>query len=243
MGDGSRLNPSTVKWKQEMVLAHRTVRSAYKKLSDSLNRFPQGAPPSELLFQILAMRFNEKEAELVASLPIKPFKAQTAARIWKLPVGDTLRQLNGLADRALLVDIESGPNATDITNESAVIRWETSLIAPRHSVFYAKEGFGFAEDYFEESGGGDLVHSRTLTGLEPNTTYRVKVRSCWTVCTDSLVREFTTRETVVVNETRLDPYVSFNRAGPVEQVRERKCTKVAVDCHPRIAPDAFRYKT
>jgi hypothetical protein len=50
----------------------------------SLNRFPQGAPPSELLYKILKMFFTEKEAGLVALLPIKPFTAKKAARIWKM---------------------------------------------------------------------------------------------------------------------------------------------------------------
>jgi hypothetical protein len=38
-----------------------------------LNRFPQGAPPSETLYQILKILFSEREAGLVAQLPIKPF--------------------------------------------------------------------------------------------------------------------------------------------------------------------------
>ena len=36
---------------------------------ERLNRFPQGAPPSELLYRILELLFSEREAELVAQLP------------------------------------------------------------------------------------------------------------------------------------------------------------------------------
>jgi hypothetical protein len=61
-------------------VAHRTVRSGYQELVERLNRFPQGAPPSELLFRILGMLFSEREASLVARLPIKPFSAEQAAR-------------------------------------------------------------------------------------------------------------------------------------------------------------------
>jgi Pyruvate/2-oxoacid:ferredoxin oxidoreductase delta subunit len=88
-------------------MAHTTVRGAYEKLSDRLNRFPQGAPPEKLLFQILAMLFSEKEAELVACLPIKPFTAATASRVWQLPLAESKKTLDELADRALLVDIEN----------------------------------------------------------------------------------------------------------------------------------------
>ncbi len=87
-------------------MAHRTIKSGYSKLTDRLNRFPQGAPPSELLFSILKILFSEKEAELVSYLPIKPFTAKKASRIWKMGLGDTNKTLDKLADRAILVDIE-----------------------------------------------------------------------------------------------------------------------------------------
>ena len=69
-------------------MSHTTLRSGYEHLVDRLNRFPQGAPPSETLFKILALLFSEREAELVALLPIKPFTVETAARAWKM---DTLQ--------------------------------------------------------------------------------------------------------------------------------------------------------
>jgi hypothetical protein len=43
-------------------MAHRTSRSSYRDLTERLNRFPQGAPPSELLYQILTMLFSAEEA-------------------------------------------------------------------------------------------------------------------------------------------------------------------------------------
>jgi ferredoxin len=87
-------------------MAHRTVKSGYDELVDRLNRAPQGAPPSELLNRILAMMMDEKEAGLLALLPIKPFTAAKAARIWKVPEAEARNVLERLAGRALLVDIE-----------------------------------------------------------------------------------------------------------------------------------------
>ncbi|MDT8421184.1 MAG: 4Fe-4S binding protein [Desulfuromonadales bacterium] len=87
-------------------MAHHTVKSGYAKLVDRLNRFPQGAPPSRVLFQILAMLFSEKEAELVAQLPIRPFNAQRAARAWKMDLSSSRKVLDELASRAILVDME-----------------------------------------------------------------------------------------------------------------------------------------
>jgi Pyruvate/2-oxoacid:ferredoxin oxidoreductase delta subunit len=61
-------------------MSHIAHASAYQQLVERLNRFPQGAPPSELLFKILKILFSEKDARL---------------------------QLDDLADRGLLVDIEN----------------------------------------------------------------------------------------------------------------------------------------
>jgi len=73
---------------------------------DRLNRFPQGAPPSDRLFSILRLLFTEREASLVARLPIRPFTAETAARRWQLPAAEAQKTLDALADRSILVDIE-----------------------------------------------------------------------------------------------------------------------------------------
>jgi len=87
-------------------VAHATSRGAYRRLGDRLDRFPQGAPPSDLLYRILQLLFSEREAALVAQLPIKPFDAKKAAGIWKVSEAEAHRVLDGLASRALLVDVE-----------------------------------------------------------------------------------------------------------------------------------------
>jgi ferredoxin len=92
-------------------MAHVTSRRAYRHLADRLNRFPQGAPPSDLLYQILALLFSEREAGLVARLPIRPFTAPTAARAWGMSDAEAHRVLDGLASRAVLLDME-GPHGT-----------------------------------------------------------------------------------------------------------------------------------
>ncbi len=87
-------------------MAHHTIKSSYAQLTERLNRFPLGAPPSKLLFEILKMLFSEKEAELVALLPIKPFNAEKASRIWKMDLPKAQHILDKLASRAILVDME-----------------------------------------------------------------------------------------------------------------------------------------
>ncbi len=88
-------------------MAHNTLKTSYTNLTERLNRFPQGAPASDLLFQILGILFSEREAQLVSELPIRPFTAQRASRIWKKDLTETQKVLDELASRAILVDILS----------------------------------------------------------------------------------------------------------------------------------------
>jgi ferredoxin len=86
---------------------HITVKQdSYYKLTERINRLPQGAPPSDLLFEILRILFSEKEAGLVSLLPIKPFNVRKAAGIWKMKEVEASAILNDLADRGILIDAE-----------------------------------------------------------------------------------------------------------------------------------------
>jgi ferredoxin len=87
-------------------MSHVTLKNSHKTLSDRLNLFPQGAPPSELLFKILEVLFTKEEAALVALLPIKPFNVAAAAAVWKKPAVESRKVLEGLASKGMLLDME-----------------------------------------------------------------------------------------------------------------------------------------
>ncbi|MGC7871124.1 4Fe-4S dicluster domain-containing protein [Desulfosporosinus sp. SYSU MS00001] len=87
-------------------MAHRTLKSGYEQLSERLNRFPQGAPPTEYFFKILKVLMSEKEARIMSKLPIKPFTVQAASEALSMDLKDTEKILIELASRALLLDIE-----------------------------------------------------------------------------------------------------------------------------------------
>lgn len=87
-------------------MSHLTLKHSYQELAERLNRFPQGAPPSDTLYQILSILFSENEASLVAQLPIRPFTAKKAASIWGIPETEATKVLMGLADRCILLDME-----------------------------------------------------------------------------------------------------------------------------------------
>ncbi len=115
-------------------MAHKTLKSGYSELTDRLNRFPQGAPVSELLYKILKVLFNEREAALVSRLPIKPFKAEKAAGIWNLDLLAARKVLDQLADRGLLVDLEQDGEAVYVLPPPMAGFFEFSLMRIRTDI-------------------------------------------------------------------------------------------------------------
>ncbi|GAB7024859.1 4Fe-4S dicluster domain-containing protein [Geotalea toluenoxydans] len=87
-------------------MSHHQPKGVYPALASRINRFPQGAPPSDLLYRILSLLFNEEEAALVALLPLRPFTAAKAARLWKVTEVNAWLVLDTLAERAMLLDVE-----------------------------------------------------------------------------------------------------------------------------------------
>ena len=115
-------------------MAHNTIKSDYYKLADRLDRFPQGACPSELLFKILKMLFSEKEAKLVSLMPIKPFTAKKASRIWKMDLTSTQKVLDELAGRAILLDIEQNGESVYVLPPPMAGFFEFSLMRVRDDI-------------------------------------------------------------------------------------------------------------
>lgn len=115
-------------------MAHHTVKSGYAALTERLNRFPQGAPPSELLYKILRTLFQEREAELVSLLPVRPFTAERAAVVWKMPLADARKTLDALADKALLLDVENDGEWTYVLPPPMAGFFEFSMMRIRDDV-------------------------------------------------------------------------------------------------------------
>ena len=87
-------------------MAHHLATSGYARLAERVDRLPPGIVPSELLRRIFSLLFDEADAGLLAQLPLRPFTTRQAARAWKVKEGEAARLLDGLAERALLLDGE-----------------------------------------------------------------------------------------------------------------------------------------
>lgn len=115
-------------------MAHHTLKSGYQNLVDRINKAPQGAPPSALLYKILEMLFTEQEAQKVAQLPLRPFSAEQAQKIWKLSLVETQNTLDTLAGRGLLVDIDHQGKSVYALPPPMAGFFEFSMMRVRHDI-------------------------------------------------------------------------------------------------------------
>ncbi len=116
-------------------MSHLAVRSTYQDLVGRINRFPQGAPPADVLYAILKLLFTDREAGLVAQLPIRPFTVTVASSRWKMPEAEAQRILDALCDRGILLDTahRGGPHTYVLPPPMAGF-FEFSMMRVRHDL-------------------------------------------------------------------------------------------------------------
>jgi ferredoxin len=119
---------------KDRIVSHLTLRSGYTEFADRLNRFPQGAPPSDSLYKILSVLVSEREAQILAQLPIKPFTAEKAAKLLKMDVAATRAVLEDLASRAVLLDTEQRGVTTYVLPPPMAGFFEFSMMRMRDDV-------------------------------------------------------------------------------------------------------------
>jgi ferredoxin len=110
---------------------HQAPAPSYAHLVERINRTPQGAPPADALYKILSVLLSEREAGLVAQLPIRPFTAEKAARIWKTDLADAIRTLDELARRAVLLDLDHNGRTTYVLPPPMAGFFEFSMMRVR----------------------------------------------------------------------------------------------------------------
>ncbi|MEE4264361.1 MAG: 4Fe-4S dicluster domain-containing protein, partial [Desulfobacteraceae bacterium] len=84
--------------------------------------------------KILKMLFSEKEAELASLMPIKPFTAKKASRIWKMDLMSTQKALDELAGRAVLIDIEKNGESVYVLPPPMAGFFEFSMMRVRDDI-------------------------------------------------------------------------------------------------------------
>jgi formate hydrogenlyase subunit 6/NADH:ubiquinone oxidoreductase subunit I len=115
-------------------MAHATTGGAYHRFAARLDRPPQGAPASDLLHRILALLVSEREADLLASAPIRPFTAKDAAGRWHVSEAEASRVLDGLASRAVLLDMETPDGVVYVLPPPMAGFFEFSMMRVRDDV-------------------------------------------------------------------------------------------------------------
>ncbi|RII27377.1 MAG: (Fe-S)-binding protein [Geobacter sp.] len=115
-------------------MSHHMPKTGYRQLVERLNRFPQGAFPSPLLYEVLALLISEREAELVSRLPVMPFTAKRAAGVWNMTEREARSLLDGLASRALLLDLTRDEETFYILPPPMAGFFEFSLMRVRNDI-------------------------------------------------------------------------------------------------------------
>jgi formate hydrogenlyase subunit 6/NADH:ubiquinone oxidoreductase subunit I len=115
-------------------MSHADLKDSYLRLTERLNRFPQGAPPSEMLFKIFKILFDEKEASLLSLLPLRPFTAERASRAWKMKPPEARTILNALASKGILLDMEDGGRQKYVLPPPMAGFFEFSLMRVRSDI-------------------------------------------------------------------------------------------------------------
>ena len=80
------------------------------------------------------MLFTEDEAGLVSLMPIRPFTAKKASRIWKKNLTETQNILDELAGRAILVDFDHNGEAVYALPPPMAGFFEFSLMRVRDDI-------------------------------------------------------------------------------------------------------------
>jgi ferredoxin len=142
-------------------MSHHLHDANFTGLIERINRFPQGAPSSDLLYKILEILLSEREAGLVSLLPIKPFTAEKASAIWKLDIKSTRKILDELSGRAILIDFNQNGSRLYVLPPPMAGFFEFSMMRIRNDIDQK-----FLSELFYEyiNVKDDFIKSLFLTG-------------------------------------------------------------------------------
>jgi len=130
-------------------VAHHATKSSYKDLAKRINMFPQGAPPTDRLFKILALLFDEREAAIVARLPVVPFSLKRAARTLKMSELEARKTLDELAAKGLIIDVNHRDALTYVLPPPMAGFFEMSMMRIRDDIDQ-RELAGLFHEYINE---------------------------------------------------------------------------------------------
>jgi Pyruvate/2-oxoacid:ferredoxin oxidoreductase delta subunit len=115
-------------------LGHSHHHGSVTRLRQQLDRYPLGAPGTELITDILRTIYTPEEAELAASLPLGFSTLGMLARQLKLSE-DTLRaKLESMADKGLVLDLNLGGEVKYALPPTLVGLFEFSMMRVRTDI-------------------------------------------------------------------------------------------------------------
>ncbi len=156
----------------EAKLGHLAKSKAHRVLREQLDRYPLGAPGETLIHEILGTIYTEEEAHLAASLPLGFSSLPVLSKRLKIPEVKLQKQLDRLADKGLVLDMNIGGTKKYALPPTLVGLFEFSMMRIRDD-FDQKQLAGLYHrylveepTYFSRIAGNDTTPFRTMVHEE-----------------------------------------------------------------------------
>jgi len=139
----------------------------YRALAERLNRNPVGAPPNEVLMEILHRLYTETEAMVGSKFPLAPLPVEKIADITGMKREDLQVLLDGMADKGLVLDLPRRNEVYYMLAPVVIGFFEYTFMRVRDDL-NMKDLAELFERYFhndevrEEFGGGQTGFFKTL---------------------------------------------------------------------------------
>jgi Pyruvate/2-oxoacid:ferredoxin oxidoreductase delta subunit len=131
-------------------MGHLASMGIYQSLQQRLDGNPVGAPPSELLFNILSILFKQEEAEIAAKMPYGFASTGRLSRITGIPEEQLRAKLDAMAEKGLVFDLVRGEQAWWYLNPLVIGFFEFTMMRVRTDIDQTRVAHMLHEYLFDD---------------------------------------------------------------------------------------------
>lgn len=139
---------------------HLGSKNSIVPLIDRLNKYPIGLVDSDKLRQILALLFDEREANVASRFPLEEATLPELVRLTKIPTDELLPILERMADKGLIMDMPYGGEVYYLLLPGLIGFFEFTFMKNRTDLPLERLAL-LMKEYLEESQAGEFFGSRT----------------------------------------------------------------------------------
>ena len=122
----------------------------YQKLRAKVDRYPVGAPPTDIIYEILRTLYTPEEAELASRMPLRFSPLGSLSRRFGMPESELQPKLEVLCDKGLVMDLMLGGKMRYILMPSVVGFFEFSMTRVRDDLDQRELARLYHENFIED---------------------------------------------------------------------------------------------